>query len=141
MISDEKVKRLRNAAKQVSKNAHCPYSGFGVGAAVLIEDGRIFSGCNVENASFGLTICAERNAIFQSIAEGHRKIEALAVYTPTESPITPCGACRQVISEFNSNVDIYCFCKSNKFLHLKLEELLPQSFNGEVLNENKTGGN
>lgn len=141
MISDEKVKRMHNVAKQASQNAHCPYSGFGVGAAVLTADGRIFSGCNVENASFGLTICAERNAIFQCIAKGYRKIEALAVYTPTESPVTPCGACRQVLSEFNPNVDIYCFCKSKKFLHLKLEELLPQSFNGEVLNENKIGCN
>ena len=129
MIADETVQRMNNAAKETSQNAHCPYSGFSVGAAVLTEGGHIFSGCNVENASFGLTICAERNAVFHSVAKGHRKIEALVIYTPTESPVPPCGACRQVINEFNPNADIYCFCKSNKSLHFKLEELLPHSFN------------
>jgi cytidine deaminase len=133
MPNAKNLKRLQNAARKVFRNAHCPYSGFGVGAAVLTDDGHIFSGSNVENASFGLTICAERNAIFQCVSKGYRRIKAVAVYTPTESPIPPCGACRQVISEFNSDVDIYCFCKNKKYLHFKLNALLPHSFTRQYL--------
>jgi cytidine deaminase len=94
---DELLQKAREAAEA----AYAPYSKFRVGAALLSEDGTVFSGCNVENRSFGLTICAERNALFQGIAGGKRSFTALAISTPdSEEPVGPCGACRQVLSEF-----------------------------------------
>lgn len=94
------VDRLLEAARQVRKSAHAPYSGFHVGAALLVEDGRIFVGCNVENASYGLGVCAERNAVAAAIAAGAGDIRAIAVVTSADPPASPCGACRQVLAEF-----------------------------------------
>lgn len=90
---------LVDAAMAARKNAYVPYSQFAVGAAVS-AGGQVFGGCNVENASYGLSLCAERNAIFQAVAAGHRHIEALAVVAGTAQPVSPCGACRQVMAEF-----------------------------------------
>src|SRR5204863_9331542 len=95
--TDPKVEKMKEEARAAMKNAYCDYSDFAVGAAVLTESGEIFVGCNVENASYGLTMCAERNAIFQALAHGRRDVKAVVVVTPTETPTTPCGACRQVI--------------------------------------------
>lgn len=92
--------RLVQAARKVRKAAHAPYSQFQVGAAVMDERGRIHVGCNVENASYGLTICAERNAISAAVAAGSRRIRAVAVVTSAQPPASPCGACRQVLAEF-----------------------------------------
>ena len=89
-VSDE-LEKLKEKAAAASKSAYCPYSGFPVGAAVVTPEGRIFTGCNVENASYGLTICAERNAVFQAIARGSKEIVAVAIYTPTATPTCPCG--------------------------------------------------
>src|SRR5262245_50406405 len=94
------TEKMRLIASDASKNAYCPYSRFAVGAAVLTETGEIFGGCNVENSSFGLSICAERNAVFHAVAQGYSKIKAVAIITEADSPTPPCGACRQVISEF-----------------------------------------
>lgn len=91
---------LLSEARRAAANAHNPYSKFSVGAAVLAEDGRIFTGCNVENASLGLTICAERVALVAAAAAGARKITALAVVGSSDAPVTPCGACRQFLAEF-----------------------------------------
>jgi cytidine deaminase len=92
---------LYQAAGEAAEAAYAPYSRFRVGAALLAEDGTVYSGCNVENRSFGLTICAERNALFQGVAKGRRAFVALAVVTPdSKEPVGPCGACRQVLSEF-----------------------------------------
>src|SRR5271169_5350356 len=100
-ISEKDKTDLIAAARQAASHAYCPYSRFHVGAAILTGRGGIFAGCNVENASYGLTICAERNAIFQAVArQGATKIRAVLVYTPTKKPTAPCGACRQVINEF-----------------------------------------
>lgn len=99
---------LLAAARDASARAYCPYSRFAVGAAVRSADGRVFSGCNVENASYGLAICAERNAIFHAVAAGAREIVAVAVYTPTPAYTTPCGACRQVMLEFAANAEVLC---------------------------------
>src|SRR4051794_37115307 len=107
--TDDAVQRMLNAARAAMEKAYCEYSQFAVGAAVLTESGKIFVGCNVENASYGLTMCAERNAIFQAIAQGHRDLKAVVVVTPTETPTPPCGACRQVINEFNPDAEIFCF--------------------------------
>ena len=126
--SDPLIQKLQESALAASKNAYCPYSKFPVGAAVLTETGEIFAGCNVENASFGLTICAERNAVFQALAKGQKKIRALAVVTPTDKPTPPCGACRQVINEFGAESEIFSFAKGDQVSQYRLEELLPHAF-------------
>lgn len=127
MLSDTEWQALLAAARAASANAHCPYSRFPVGAAVQAADGRVFTGCNVENASFGLTICAERNAIFQAVAAGARDIVAVAVYTPTPQPTTPCGACRQVIAQFGA-ADVRCDADGGATARYALDELLPRRF-------------
>jgi cytidine deaminase len=120
--------RLEDAARDACAHAYCPYSRFPVGAAVLTSDGSIASGCNVESASFGLTVCAERNAIFRAVSEGARRIVALALFTPTPEPVTPCGACRQVIAEFGHDTTIRCICAGPGRIEHSLGELLPHGF-------------
>ncbi|MCK4622698.1 MAG: cytidine deaminase [Desulfuromonadales bacterium] len=127
-ISKQVFQKMVAAAKSVSKNSYSPYSNFSVGAAVLTRDGKIFSGCNVENASFGLTICAERNAIFHVLAMGHSHLDAVVVYTPTQKPTLPCGACRQVINEFGTEADVIIVCDSPEILQRKVSDLLPDAF-------------
>ncbi len=95
--------QLMNRAKEASKTSYSPFSRFAVGAAVLTSSGKIFEGCNVENSSFGLTICAERCAIFKAISEGERVIRAVAIYSPNADSCYPCGACRQVMYEFQGD--------------------------------------
>jgi cytidine deaminase len=128
LISRAVLKKMRVAAVKASKQAYCPYSCFPVGAAVLTAAGRIFSGCNVENASYGLTVCAERNAIFHAVARGLKQIVAIAIYTPTPRPSTPCGACRQIIHEFGPKATVYSFCESKEELCVSMTELLKHSF-------------
>jgi cytidine deaminase len=127
MLTETDWQALVEAARAASANAHCPYSRFPVGAAVRTADGRVFTGCNVENASFGLTICAERNAIFQAIAAGARQVVAVAVYTPTKRPASPCGACRQVIAEFGA-ADVMASCSGGGTARWTARELLPDAF-------------
>lgn len=115
------------------QKAHTPYSHFGVGAALLTRDGVVYHGCNIENASYGLTNCAERTAIFKAISEGATEITQVVVYTPTGEPTTPCGACRQVIREFGKNAKCVSICDSEQRLETTLEALLPQSFGPEYL--------
>src|SRR5258708_5390419 len=113
MLGDRERKRLVAAARIAASRAHCPYSKFRVGAAVLTGDGEIFSGCNVENASYGLTICAERSAVFQAVTRSANPLflRAVVVFTPTRSPTAPCGACRQVINEFGPECEVLCVCE------------------------------
>ena len=123
---------LVQAAREAAANAHCPYSGYRVGAALLAKDGRIFRGCNVENASYGLTLCAERNAITTAIAEGCREFKALAIAGGTaESPAYPCGACRQVMAEFMGPETpiLVAPLEAGEAVTIPLGELLPHSFN------------
>jgi len=122
--------RLRIAAQEAAGRAYCPYSKFQVGAAILLDDGSMSAGCNVENASFGLTICAERNAIFQAVARSTAPItiRAVLVYTPTLQPTAPCGACRQVINEFGPQAKILCVCDGEEEISTTLSKLLPNSF-------------
>lgn len=128
MTDDGEWPPLIAAAKRASEHAYCPYSRFAVGAAVRAADGRVFAGCNVENASFGLTICAERNAIFQAIAAGARDIVAVAVYTPTPNVTTPCGACRQVMAEFAHGALVLCACAGSERAIFTAAALLPHGF-------------
>jgi cytidine deaminase len=118
------------AARQAAVQAYCPYSRFRVGAAVLTGRGEIFSGCNVENASYGLTICAERNAIFQAVARSQAPvvIRAVVVFTPTDLPTAPCGACRQVINEFGPEARVLSVCDGEAVIENLLSELLPGAF-------------
>ena len=127
-------KKLEATAKQAAQTSYSPYSHFAVGAAILTSDGRIFAGANIENASFGLTNCAERTAIFKAISEGATEITQVVVYTPTGEPTTPCGACRQVIREFGK-ADLRCvsICDSERRFETNLDELLPNSFGPEFL--------
>jgi len=120
---------LKRQARDAARHAYAPYSSFAVGAAVLADDGRIHAGANVENASYGLSMCAERAAIFQAIARGARRIRAVAVYTPTKAVTTPCGACRQVIAEFGAEVQVVCFADgATGEQRYSIGELLPQAF-------------
>lgn len=120
---------MLEAAKRVSKNSYSPYSKFPVGACVLTENDNIYTGCNFENSSLGLTICAERNAVGSAIADGERKIKAIAIYSPNMQKCTPCGACRQVLNEFKSDKGIDIIVEvSDGLLVYTLDELLPESF-------------
>ncbi|MBN1233091.1 MAG: cytidine deaminase [Candidatus Coatesbacteria bacterium] len=127
MISEEIKNRLISEAKKVSQNAYSPYSSFQVGAAILTIDGEVFAGCNVENSSYGLTSCAERNAVFRAISEGKREFTAIAIYTPTEKLTFPCGACRQVLIEFAENMIMILASDKNEAI-FNLKELLPNGF-------------
>ena len=116
-------------ARNASENAYSPYSGYRVGAAVLADNGEVFSGANVENASYGLTNCAERSAVFYGVSHGLHQIVALAIYTPTDEPAAPCGACRQVLREFGGGgLKVVSACNSEGRLERTLDELLPDAF-------------
>ena len=141
MADDLVIGEMRVAAEAAMANAYCRYSRFRVGAAVLSDTGEIFAGCNVENASYGLTMCAERNAIFQAVAKGaigkDRRLKAVVIVTPKAKLTPPCGACRQVIYEFceGADADIFIF-GGNDVGSFKLSALLPEAFGPkDVLDE------
>ena len=131
--SDAEIAALRARAREACTRAYAPYSGFPVGAAVLTEDGAMYSGANVENASYGLAICAERSAVFAAVSAGARRIDAVAIYVPQQSPATPCGACRQVLREFGSDMLVVSLCDSARVQHQTLATLLPDAFGPEAL--------
>jgi cytidine deaminase len=126
-------RRLLAAARAAARQAYAPYSGFRVGAAVLASSGKIYAGGNVENASYPLSICAERTAVGHAVAAGERKIVAVAVYTPTRAPTPPCGACRQVINEFGPRAAIVCACRTRERIETTLDRLLPGAFGPKSL--------
>ena len=120
---------LKEQAKEASKNSYSPYSKFPVGAAILTESGKIYSGCNVENASYGLSNCAERTAIFKAASEGQRSLLAIAIYTPTQTTTAPCGACRQVIYEFGPECTVINICDNPKnSITATMDQILPRAF-------------
>ena len=127
-MTDVQWEALERAARAACARAYCPYSRFPVGCAVMTGDGAIASGCNVENASYGLTSCAERNAIFRAVADGATSIVAVMLYTPTPAPVTPCGACRQVIAEFGRDARVRAICDGADTLEYALRDLLPDGF-------------
>lgn len=120
---------LVKLAVEASKYAYAPYSKFPVGACVLAESGKVYTGCNFENASYGLAICAERNAVGTAIANGEKKLKAVAIYSPNMQNCTPCGACRQVLAEFKSDegLDVITLCDDGIRVHT-IDELLPEGF-------------
>ena len=128
-LSAKQRKQLLDAARKAMKNAYAPYSHFRVGAALLTNKGEVFSGCNVENSSYGLTTCAERTAIFAAVAQsGPRlRIRAITVVNDRDVPCSPCGACRQVIYEFGSSASVF-FKSSKGWKEAQITELLPEGF-------------
>ena len=122
-------KKLFSLARAAMKHAYAPYSHFRVGAAILLDDGRVFTGCNVENASYGLTICAERNAVFAAVAASARKPEivAAAVVNHRGAPCSPCGACRQVLAEFGPRATVW-YLGANGVAQRTMQELLVDGF-------------
>ncbi len=129
---DREVKdKLIAKAREVRKNAYVPYSKFPIGAAILTEDNKVFTGCNIENAAYGLTNCAERTAIYKAIATGYRKFKAIAIIADTEKPITPCGSCRQVLLEFGTNIKVIMTNFNGDEEIKTISELLPSSFSRE----------
>jgi cytidine deaminase len=120
---------LVEAAREARENAYCRYSGFAVGAAVLTPSGQIFRGCNVENRTYGLTVCAERVAVASAVAAGQREVTAVAVITDTDPPSTPCGQCREVLSEFGGpNLPVLLANTNGDQQEFRLDELLPHPF-------------
>ena len=120
-------RQLIAAARRARLNAYAPYSKFAVGAALLSRSGKVFFGCNVENASYGLTICAERNAVFQAVAAGERKFAAIAIVARAKGKVRPCGACLQVLAEFAPDIRVI-IANRKKTEELTLADLLPQRF-------------
>lgn len=120
------VQRLIQAAQEARSKAYCPYSGFAVGASLQTADGTIYSGCNIENASYGLTVCAERVAIYKAVSEGKRDWGVLCLCA--DSPVVPCGACLQVMAEFNKNLLIVVSDEKGQYKEYKLNELIPHCF-------------
>jgi len=118
---------LLDAAKAASQNAYVPYSGYRVGAALRCKDGSMVTGCNVENASYSLTLCAERTAIFKAISDGKRDFIAIAVYVDSDKVFPPCGACRQVIYEFSPTIPVI-YGNRKDYIKTNIAELLPGAF-------------
>ncbi|MCM3710858.1 cytidine deaminase [Sporosarcina luteola] len=127
--------KLMEEAKNAREKAYVPYSKFPVGAALLTGDGKVYHGCNIENSAYSMTNCAERTAFFKAVSEGVTDFKALAVTGNTEGPISPCGACRQVIAEFcDSDMPVYLTNLNGNVLETTVGELLPGAFSKEDLN-------
>lgn len=124
---------LIKAAKAARENAHAPFSNFKVGAALRASSGEVFGGCNVENATYGLTVCAERVAIFKAVSEGERKFDAIAVVTDTDALTPPCGACRQLIWEFCGDVPVVMSNLKGKVEVVQMSQLFPKPFDSSNL--------
>jgi cytidine deaminase len=122
---DAKTMSLVEAARKARARAYAPHSKFPVGAALLAQSGKVFAGCNVENLSFGLAMCAERVCVGSAIAAGEVKLEAIAIVASCREPIVPCGACRQVLAEFNPNLVIYSATPDGPISEFRLNDLLP----------------
>jgi len=128
MVDAEATDNLVAAARRGRERAYAPYSNFTVGAAVLCADGRVFEGCNIENAAFGPTVCAERVAMFSAVAAGCRDLEAIAIVGPGEEPLTPCGVCRQVMWELAPDALVIAEGEGGRRATTTVEALLPSAF-------------
>ncbi len=121
------LSQLIEEARRVSQLAYAPYSQFQVGA-VVVSAGKFYSACNVENASYGLSCCAERNAIFKMVADGETQLECVVIFTPTPEPTAPCGACRQVLNEFGPTARLVSTCNGSGQLDTSVDQLFPNAF-------------
>jgi cytidine deaminase len=130
---EEPHRRLVEAARAVRLRAHAPFSRFLVGAALETPDGQVVTGCNVESASYGLTVCAERAAVFKAVSEGHRRFVRVAVVADTAEPTPPCGACRQVLWEFGGNMEVILANLTEEKARHFLGDLLPYAFDARLL--------
>lgn len=127
------IKKMIELAKEASEKAYSPYSNYKVGASLLTKNGKIYTGCNIENASFGATICAERVAIFKAISEGENNFEMIAIYVGDEKNLpSPCGICRQVMMEFSPDLKLI-LSNGNDYKIYNLEDLLPYPFSKKFL--------
>lgn len=135
-MDERKIKELIDEAIEARSGAYTPYSKFKVGALVIDDQGRHFKGCNIENASYGLSNCGERTAIFKAVSEGMKAIDTIVVVADTEGPVSPCGACRQVIKEFSTdNTTIILANLSREYKIMDMEELLPYGFGSSDLTD------
>lgn len=132
-IRDPKIDELLAAARAVRENARADFSHFKVGAALETSDGIIITGCNIENATYGLTICAERVALFKALSDGHRKFRRIVVVAPPEAPTPPCGACRQLLWEFGGDLEVVLANLTGETGRHRMSELLPQPFDARLL--------
>lgn len=130
---DFPIEKLIGAAVAAREKAYAPYSKFRVGAAILTKEGRYYTGCNIENASYGLTCCAERVALFKAVSNSERSFEAVAVTAGTKDFCPPCGACRQALAEFGANIKVYMANEAGEYQMRTVAELLPLSFTAEAL--------
>jgi len=136
---DPSIAELMSRAVSIRQHAYCPYSDFRVGAAVLCEDGSMFTGTNVENASYGLTVCAERGAVMNAVSAGHRKFTAIAICCDVKDNFAAsCGACRQVLAEFSLDWDIYLIRPDTTWQKVSMRELLPMAFTPASLEQERT---
>lgn len=129
--NESELLEMKDVAKQAIENAYAPYSGLKVGAALLTEGGQIFVGTNIENSSYSLSICAERVALFNALAAGHRRLSKLVVVTNSDELVYPCGACLQVLSEFDPDLEISLIGSSDNVVKCNLSDLIPHLFNLE----------
>ena len=124
-----KLTELIQKAQEAKEKAYVPYSGFHVGAALVCEDGTVFTGCNIENSAYGPTNCAERTAIFKAVSEGYREFKAIAITSDSQEPTAPCGVCRQVMAEFcKRDFKVIMAACDSSYKVVTLEELLPYAF-------------
>jgi cytidine deaminase len=130
-MSPSREDALVEAATRAREHAVCRYSGFAVGAAIETEDGHVYSGCNIENGTFGLTVCAERFAVWKALSEGVRGFRSVAVVTGAEDPTPPCGACRQILWEFARDVSVVSATTSGRRRRWRLSEIFPEPFDFE----------
>jgi cytidine deaminase len=132
-VGDSKLDELITAARAVREHARADFSHFKVGAALETVNGTIVTGCNIENATYGLTVCAERVAIFKAISDGHREFRRMVVVAPPEAPTPPCGACRQILWEFAGDLEVILANLTGETGRHRISELLPQPFDARLL--------
>ncbi|KAF9164229.1 hypothetical protein DFQ26_001657 [Actinomortierella ambigua] len=134
-LTEDQIEELITKALDARTYSYSPYSKFRVGAALLTQDGKIFQGCNVENASYGGAICAERTAFVKAVSEGHRRFRAIGVSCDFPSYITPCGICRQFMNEFGKNLEIFFINPDRAYKRAILADLLPHAFGPEDVDQ------